>query len=239
MNVLGALRYIWRRSLGSISLAIVWVCVALFLAVMAFDILGVVPRQDMVSVLGLSYAGLFQRKFVFEFVTAPLLHANLTHLLFNMLSLWMLGPDVENRLGRTRYILFSGFCAISGMVGFLAFNWHTGHVVIGYSGVIFGILVAQAMFFPNNVVAIFAFFPLKMKYAVLLLGAVELYLTVSPEGAGVAHSAHLFGAVAAFAFLRITQWWTIRKARTAVGQLPARPPKWRTIRKRADIPKEL
>ena len=33
---------------------------------------------------------------------------------------------------------------------------------------------------------------MKMKYAVLIAGAMELYLTISPERAGVAHSAHLF-----------------------------------------------
>lgn len=239
MSIGGMLRYAWRRSLGSISLVIVWICVALFLGVTVLDLLGIVARREAVSVLGLSYVGLFQHKFLFELATAPLLHANLTHLLFNMLALWMLGPDVELRLGRTRYILFSVLCAVTGMIGFLLFNWHTGHVAIGYSGVIFGILVAQAIFFPNNVIAIFAFFPLKMKYAVLLLGAVELYLTISPEGGGVAHAAHLLGAAGAFAYLRITLWWAIRKAQTAVPHLPVMPPKWRSIRKRADVPKEL
>ena len=44
---------------------------------------------------------------------------------------------------------------------------------------------------------------MKMKYAVLILGAVELYLTISPGRGGVAHVAHLFGAIAAFVYLKV------------------------------------
>ena len=239
MDVREALRSMWQRSLGSVSLVIVGVCVTLFLGVSALDLLGIVSRRDVAAVLGLSSPGLVQRRFLFELVTAPLLHANLTHLLFNMLSLWMLGPEVELRLGRARYLLFSAVCAVSGMAGFLAVNWHTGQVVMGYSGVIFGIVVAQAIYFPNSVVAMFAFFPLKMQYAAWLLGAVELYLTVSPEGTGVAHAAHLFGAVAALAFLRINGWVTLRPVRARVAPAPATlPRRWRG-RGRADIPTEL
>ncbi len=238
MNFGEAVRSLWHYSLGSVSLTIVWVCVALFVGVTALDVLGLVARRELVSVLGLSYAGLVQRKFLFEPLTAPLVHANIAHLLFNMLSLWMLGPEVENRLGRARYILFSVLCAAAGMAGFLVCKWHSAQVVVGYSGVIFGILVAQAMFFPNNIIAIFAFFPIKMKYAVLLLGAAELYLTISPEGGGVAHAAHLAGAVVAFLYLRITSWADVRSIPRANPSRPAIRPK-PTARIHDNIPREL
>jgi len=233
------LRQTWTRSLGSVSLTVVGVCVALFLAVAILDRTGVVPRQRAVAFLGLSYVGVFHYLWLHQFLTAPLMHGGVVHLVFNMLALWMLGPDVERALGRGRYVLFSGLCAAASMLGFLAFNWGTGNIVVGYSGVIFGILVAQAVFFPNNVIAIFAFFPLKMKYAVLLLGAVELYLTVSPEGAGIAHAAHLFGALAAIIYLKSPAWWRALDART--GPLRQQPPVLKPIRRkrRDDIPREL
>lgn len=235
-------RHAWERSRGSISLRIAGVCAAVFVGVAFLDRLGIVSRQNVVSVLGLSYVGIFQRLWLHQFLTAPLLHVGIAHLLFNMLSLWMLGPGVEHALGRRRYILFSIFCAVSSMAGFLLFNWGTGHIAVGYSGVIFGILVAQAMYFPNNVIAIFAFFPLKMKYAVLLLGVIELYLTISPEEGGVAHAAHLFGAVAAFAYLRILQWPGTRKAAHATRRPGRRDQANRSRvgrKKRAKIPREL
>ncbi|MBN2560501.1 MAG: rhomboid family intramembrane serine protease [Phycisphaerae bacterium] len=211
----------------------------LFLIVAALDLTGLASRQQTLSFLGLSYVGVVERFWVHQFLTAPLLHANVAHLLFNMLSLWMLGPDVERALGRQGYIGFSAVCAMCSMVGFLLINWRSGSIVMGYSGVIFGILVAQAMLFPGNRIALFAFFPMKMKHAVLLLGAVELYLTISPEGGGVAHAAHLFGAVAALVYLKVHRWREARTSRIRVaGQAKPRACGRRQRIKR-EIPQEL
>ena len=236
------LRHAWERSRGSISLGIVGVCIVVFVGVAFLDRLGIVTRQNAVSFLGLSYVGVFQRVWIHQFLTAPLVHGGVAHLLFNMLSLWMLGPGVETAIGRRRYIFFSILCAVSSMAGFLVFNWGTGHIAIGYSGIIFGILVAQAMYFPNNVIAIFAFFPLKMKYAVLLLGTIELYLTLSPEGGGIAHAAHLFGALAAFIYLRMLRRQESSRNANAVSgtRFRARSRDNRKIkRKRTEVPREL
>jgi membrane associated rhomboid family serine protease len=229
----------WRRIRGSVSLTIVFLCTAAFLALAVLDLVGLVPREPALTFLGLSYAGVFHRLWLHQFLTAPLLHANVVHLLFNMLTLWMLGPGVESILGRGRYVLFSIVCAVSSMCGFLVFNRSTNSIVIGYSGVIFGILVAQAVFFPEARVALYAFFQLKMKYAVLLLGAVELYLTISPEGAGIAHSAHLFGALAAYVYLRRPAWQKAVRGRTESPK--PRPPVLKPSgrRTRKDIPREL
>jgi rhomboid family protein len=229
-------RSAWERSRGSISMLIVYVCVCLFLTVTLLGVVGFVSRGASMSFLGLSYVGAFQRFWLFQFITAPLMHGGVTHLLFNMLALWMLGPGVETAMGRGRYIVFSVLCALCSMLGFLLFSWGSGSIVVGYSGVIFGILVAQAMLFPNNTIAFFGFFPLQMKYAVIILGAMEYYFTISSAGGNVAHSAHLFGAVAALGYLLLL--------RRAEKRPEKRVPKLkrRTRRKAArcaDIPKEL
>lgn len=229
----------WERSRGSISLMLVGVCVTVFLTVTLFELLGVVDRRQSVWFLGLSYPGVVERHWLHQFLTAPLMHGGIAHLLFNMLSLWMLGPSVEEKLGRTRYIVFSILCAAVSMGGFLLFDRGAGHVVLGYSGVIFGILAAQAVYFPNAVIAIYAFFPLKMKYAVLLMAAVELYLTLAPtEGGSIAHAAHVFGAAAALVYL-----WAIRP-RSGVTEPPERPVVVRRVKaarakNRVQIPREL
>lgn len=229
----------WQQSRGSLSLWLVAICVAFFLVVAGLDICGIVSRRQSAVFLGLSYVGVVQRHWLHQFATAPLLHDGITHLLFNMFSLWMFGPSVEKALGRWQYVVFTVLCGGCSMAGSLAINWGTGTVVMGYSGVIFGIFVAKAVLFPNRVITMFGFFPLKMKYAVLLLGGVELYLTVLPEGGGIAHSAHLFGAVAAFAYLMVGRLWRSLKARAkaradkAIRSKPARR------RRQKDIPREL
>ncbi len=232
-------RYAWTRSRGSLSLLLVWICAGLFLGVKVMDLLRIMPQRETLALLGLSHTGLVVHKYLFQIVTAPLLHTNLAHLVFNMLSLWMLGPEVEQRMGRYRYALFSALCAAAGMLGFLLFNWNTGHFVIGYSGVIFGLLVCQATYFPDNRVAIFGFFMMKMKYAVLLLGAVELYLSIIPEDGGIAHASHLFGAVAAFIYLRLLGGPNRKRPNRIAPPAQFISKEIRNMKRRMDMPREL
>lgn len=232
-------QFAWRRSQGSLSLRIVGLCVAIFLAVAFLGLAGISSRQATLSVLGLSYAGVVQHHWFFQFLTAPLLHGNIGHLFFNMLSLWMLGPGVEDKLGRTRYIIFSVLCAVCSMAGSLLFNWGTGSITCGYSGVIFGICVAQAMYFPDSVVRFYGFFPLKMKYAILILCGIEIYLILAPETGGIANIAHLFGALAAFLYLRGLRWRQSAWFQNIAQEGMRMRSRWRTRRNRIRMPREL
>lgn len=153
------------------------------------------------------------------------------HLVFNLLTLWVLGPGVERMLGKGRYLFFSFLCAVCGFTGFLLFTRGGGNIAIGYSGVIYGILIAQAMYRPNSVLYFFGLFPLRMKHAVLVLGVIALYLTASPDRDGVAHAAHLFGVLGAFVYLKlpgIRQRWRHRTMPVAVPSedttIPEPPP---------------
>ncbi|HQL86583.1 MAG: rhomboid family intramembrane serine protease [Lentisphaerae bacterium] len=231
-------RAMWGQSVHSVSLLIVWVCVGLFLATGILSGFGFTSRHSVVAFLGLSRVGILEHGLFFQLLTAPLLHASVTHLLFNMLALWMLGPSVEQAMGRLRYIGFSLACALVSMAGFLVLAHEPGELVMGYSGVIFGILTAQAVYFPNNRLMFCLFFPMKMKYAVLIMGAMELYLTISPERAGVAHSAHLFGALAGFVYVRLMQW---QDGYSRSKDEPRRRPRTGASHsvKRQKIPKEL
>ena len=211
--VAATLQYAWDRSRRTISLAVVYVCVALFVLVTLLDVFKLVPIGHSTAFLGISHSGVFSNLWIHQFVTAPLMHGGLTHLLFNMLSLWMLGPSVERSLGRKRYIILTLICAESSMVVALLWSWGTPMVLVGYSGVIFGILAAQALLFPNNVIVIFYFFPMKMKHAVLLLSAVALYVAMTSKSGGPASIAHLTGAIIAFVYLKgyrrvgAIRWW--------------------------------
>ena len=190
------------RGTATLSVRIITLCVGLFVVVGLLDAFRIVDRRTSILFLGLSHHAVRDRFWVHQFITAPLLHANLVHLLFNMLTLWMLGPSVETILGRRRYLVLTILCAAVSMAASFAVTAGTHIITLGYSGVIFGILVAQAVYFPNRTIIVFWFFPMRMRHAVLLFGAAELYLTIAPERAGVSHAAHLFGALAAYLYLR-------------------------------------
>lgn len=75
---------------------------------------------------------------------------------------------------------------------------------VGASGAVYGVLVAFAMLYPNRVLLLlFPPIPIKAKYFVLIMGAIELYLGFNHSG-NVAHFAHLGGAI--FGFLLINYW---------------------------------
>jgi membrane associated rhomboid family serine protease len=76
--------------------------------------------------------------------------------------------------------------------------------VIGASGAVFGILLAFGMLFPNTLIYIYFFFPLKAKYFVIIYGLIELFYGFSGAQSNVAHFAHLGGMV--FGFLLILYW---------------------------------
>jgi membrane associated rhomboid family serine protease len=68
--------------------------------------------------------------------------------------------------------------------------------VIGASGSLFGLLGAYGMLFPNNIINIYLFIPIKAKYFVIIYGAIELFLGLrNSMGDNVAHFAHIGGLV--------------------------------------------
>jgi len=84
-------------------------------------------------------------------------------------------------------------------------------LAVGASGAIYGLLMAFGMMFPNQVLYIYFLFPIKAKYLVIILGAIELFMGVqNMEGDNVAHFAHLGGML--FGYLIMRQWgWRMQK----------------------------
>lgn len=81
--------------------------------------------------------------------------------------------------------------------------------VLGASGAVFGLLLAFGMFFPNALIYIYFFFPMKAKYLVILYGLFELYNGVANNpGDNVAHFAHLGGMLIGFILIKI---WGIKQ----------------------------
>ncbi|MDP4266474.1 MAG: rhomboid family intramembrane serine protease [Bacteroidota bacterium] len=78
--------------------------------------------------------------------------------------------------------------------------------VIGASGAVFGILLAFGMMFPNQLIFLYFFFPMKAKYFVILYGALELWGGISNNmNDNVAHFAHLGGMLFGFILIKIWQ----------------------------------
>jgi membrane associated rhomboid family serine protease len=132
-----------------------------------------------------------------QLLTYGFLHANLAHLLFNMLGLFMFGRDVESALGRARMLaLYVASLLSAGLTQLVI----TGFLVpsptptIGASGGVFGLLLAYAILFPRRtVVLLFPPIPMPAWVFASFYAILELSLGLAGTQSGVAHFAHLGG----------------------------------------------
>lgn len=143
----------------------------------------------------------------YQIATHMFAHGPLFHILFNMYGLWMFGRILENVWGPKRFLLFYILCGVGAAVAHLAVQHFTGSFAfaVGASGAIMGIFAAFAYLFPNTeLLLMFIPFPIKAKWLVLGLAAIDLLLGVGNFGGdNVAHFAHLGGALTGFILVLI------------------------------------
>ena len=155
----------------------------------------------------------------YQIVTHMFMHGNTMHLFFNMFALFMFGPPLEASWGPKRflfYYLFTGFGALGLYLLVQYFEissimdaktqWDMiNSPMLGASGAVFGLLLGYGMLFPDNVIQLLIPpIPLKAKYFVMIYAGIELFLGLGNFNTGVAHFAHLGGAL--FGFLLILYW---------------------------------
>ena len=151
-----------------------------------------------------------------QVVTYAFMHGGWMHIFFNMFALFMFGGPIERLLGRREFLVYYFVCLIVAAIAQLLVVWFfTGgfYPTIGASGAVFGLLLAFGMFYPHQ--RIMLLFPPIPMPAWLFVGGyvvVELVLGVTRTQSGVAHFAHLGGALAGFVL--ITYWR---------GKLPIKP----------------
>lgn len=141
------------------------------------------------------------------------------HILFNMLMIWFVGSELENRWGAkffTFYYLMSGAgAALIYSFGIAIYSAISGNKmvmmtpVLGASGSLFGLLLAYGIIFSERTIYFMGFFPLKAKHFVMLAGALDFASLISAGVAGseVAYLAHLGGLFSGFVILRAHVWY--------------------------------
>jgi membrane associated rhomboid family serine protease len=174
----------------------------------ALDVLALWPLQP---IDGVSYFHPWQ------IVTYAFLHStgNITHLLFNMLGLWMFGAEVERYVGPRRllacYFASVVTAALSQLFVPMIFGAPPGPT-IGASGGVFGLLLAYAFLFPTRkVIPLIPPIPMPAWLFATVYAGIELFLGVTGTLSGVAHFAHLGGMVGSA--LVIMQWKRARSGR--------------------------
>jgi len=155
--------------------------------------------RDYIAFLGAFWP--FAPEQAWRFFTYMFVHVDFWHFIFNMLMLWMFGSEVADMMGSKHFTGMYLFCGVFAAIFSLVMFWLglTNSPIIGASGALMGIFVAYYKFFPDRMLLMFFFFPMRIKYAMWFMVAVDVFMAHSSDG--IAHFAHLGGVVGGFLYM--------------------------------------
>ena len=159
--------------------------------------------QELVSGMIVIFLGLvpglvWHKYFLWQLGTYIFLHGDLSHILFNLLALWMFGGELETSWGSKKFLVYFFFCGVGAamvtVVCTLLFTPEYQSIpVIGASGAIYGLLLAFGWLFPNRQIYLYFLFPIPAKYFVIIFGFLEFFYFSRGGGGGISHLTHLGG----------------------------------------------
>lgn len=203
-----------------LSYAIIAICVAVFLLQISspgyttgnlFYSYGVVPA----SLLGIEALPSDLEKIdpYLTIITSMFMHGGWMHLIGNMLYMWIFADNIEDDLGKTKFIIFYLAAGAAAALTQVYLNVNSTVPMVGASGAISGVLGAYLIRYPRNKVLVLIplgiFTQLLKIPALFVLGFWFILQFVSSagspsEGGGVAYGAHIggfvFGAAVMFFF---------------------------------------
>ncbi len=151
--------------------------------------------------------------FLWQFFTHMFLHGNIFHIFFNMFALFIFGVNLETLWGSKKFFSYYVISGLGGGLLHYLINTNSTIPSIGASGAVYGILLAYGLTFPETVLYINFFIPIKAKYAVILFGVTELLLGLSNTSSGIAHFAHLGGILSGLFYLKFESFVVKRTKR--------------------------
>ncbi|MCY3613104.1 MAG: rhomboid family intramembrane serine protease [Gemmatimonadetes bacterium] len=174
-----------------------WVRILLIANALVFLVGLAVGRDLIIDLFAFSPGRLADRPW--GMVTYMFVHAGLWHLLMNLLFVFFFGPPLEERWGSDMFIKFYLVCGLGGVLLSFAFS---GAAIVGASAACYGLMLAFALAWPEQPVYIWGMFPVRVKWLVGFLVALSFASAIGPSRDGVAHLAHLGGAVAGFLLVK-------------------------------------
>lgn len=197
----------------------------------------ILPVGDAIREYGMLYWIGSEKFHAYQFFTYMFLHADFSHMFFNMFSLWMFGRTLEMDLGPKKYLTYFFVCGVGAALlhmGVAAIEWlniksqvageaammgqsaaqianriFTNHAMLGASGAVMGVVMSFGVLHPNAMVMLmFPPIPMKAKWFVVLFLVIEFLTGVVGVQDSVAHFAHLGGMLWGWLLLR---YWKKRR----------------------------
>lgn len=191
----------------------------------------ILPIGDAIREYGMLYWIGSEKFHAYQFFTYMFLHADFSHMLFNMFSLWMFGRTLEIDLGPKKFLTYFFVCGVGAALlhtGVAAIEWlnikshiaaeasamgvsaaqlanklFTNHAMLGASGAVMGVVMSFGVLHPNAMVMLmFPPIPMKAKWFVVVFLVIEFSAGVVGVKDSIAHFAHLGGMLWGWLLLR-------------------------------------
>jgi membrane associated rhomboid family serine protease len=138
----------------------------------------------------------------------------LLHIVLNMLCLYWFGVTIELKYGSREFLYFYLTAAVFAGLAYVGLNLVTGSLnpAIGASGAVMAVMMVYTMHYPGQIIYLFFFIPLQIRWAMVLFVIYDLLPTLQAlagiqDRTGIAHAAHLGGAL--FGFLYVHFHWRL------------------------------
>ena len=191
----------------------------------------ILPIGDAIREYGMLYWIGSEKFHLYQFFTYMFLHADFSHMFFNMFSLWMFGRTLEIDLGPKKFLTYFFVCGVGAALlhmGVAAVEWlnikshvaaeaatmgvsaaqlankiFTNHAMLGASGAVMGVVMSFGVLHPNAMVMLmFPPIPMKAKWFVVVFLVIEFSAGVVGVSDSIAHFAHLGGMLWGWLLLR-------------------------------------
>jgi len=131
-------------------------------------------------------------------LSSGFLHVDMTHLIFNMLTLWFFAPVVINFLGNFSFILvYFGSLIFGSLLTMLFHKDDYGYRAVGASGAVTGVLYSAILLQPDMMLGIFFIIPMPV-YIFEILYLLSSIYGMRAKNENIGHTAHFGGAVGGY-----------------------------------------
>ena len=140
--------------------------------------------------------------FTYMFFHAPYYSSiGISHILLNMLGLWVFGRELEQAWGKSKFLKYYFLTGIgSGLITYL-FQINSDNPVIGASGAVYGILLAYGISFPNRMLYIWGLIPVRSIWLVVIMGSIAFFGLLG-RADGISHVTHISGMFIGYILLK-------------------------------------
>ncbi len=154
--------------------------------------------------------------FTYLFFHAPFYSSvGISHVLLNMLGLWVFGRELEQAWGKTKFLRYYFTTGIgSGLITYF-FQIGSDNPVIGASGAVYGILLAYGISYPNRMLYIWGLIPVRSMWLVIVMGSIAFFGLLG-NADGISHVTHISGMLIGYVLIKKKWrlhdiWFAIRK----------------------------